>query len=369
MSETEVNDNEASGSEVTDSEESDDMAETGVMNAHRAVEEMFFGMSIGNSLDAYNGTAGKLRNDGLGTENVWGNPSITKEYVDAIKSTGINVIRIPVTWYTHMDDSTYEIDPEWMERVAEVVDYTLDDNTFVILNVHHDTGTNGWLKASDDNLDWKKEVHQSIWSQIAARFEGYSDHLLFEGHNELLNDQDEWSNPDMRAIAIDDELNQIFVDTIRASGGNNAERVLLITPYAASANSKMLRGLHIPEDSIEDGIIVEIHAYTPYYFTAPEFPDDKTWDQKEVEDTLKLISTTYRIMDIPVIIGEFGATPKNNDDQVIGWAQFYVSTCKQYGMKCCWWDNGITREYAIFDRKTGDCVKPELVNALLDAAR
>lgn len=362
---------EISEDETVDMEESaDDSNEPSLDDEYSArviIDEMIFGWNLGNTLDAYSGAAGVLRDDGLKTENCWGNPTTSQELIDTVKDTGINVIRIPVTWYTHMDSETYEIDSEWMARTKEIVDYAIDDNTYVIINMHHDTGTNGWLKASDNNLEWKKEVFASAWSQIADAFKDYDSHLLFEGYNEILNDQNEWSNPDSHSIDIVNELAQIFVDTVRATGGNNANRVLIVNPYCSGCGVAMLKNFKIPADSVDDALIVEVHAYSPYDFTAPEFPNVTTYKDSDITDTLKYVNNVFSEANVPVLIGEFGAVPKNNDPERLAWAKLFVETAASYGMPCIWWDNGILNEFAIIDRNNKNVAYEELLQVMLDA--
>ena len=162
------------------------------MNAAQLVEDIDFGWNLGNSLDSYVGTT--LGCQDLSSETSWGNPKSTQTLIDGVKASGVNAIRVPVTWYNHMDAS-YKIDDAWMDRVEEVVGYVLKDDMYCILNVHHDTGENGWLKASGTNLETKKAMYKAIWEQLAARFNSYGDKLIFEGFNEILDDSNEWVNP------------------------------------------------------------------------------------------------------------------------------------------------------------------------------
>jgi len=341
----------------------------GVPCAQEMVDSMTIGLSVGNSLDAFSGNNGVLHNDGLSTETVWGNPKVTKEYMDKVKGYGMDVIRIPVTWYNHVDPDTYEIDPAWLNRVHEVVDYAYDDETIVILNMHHDTGTEGWLKASDNDLDKKKEIYVALWAQIADSFKDYNYNLLFEGFNEMLDDNNEWSNPSARAVEIVNEYNQLFVDTVRSTDGKNPDRVLIVNSYCAGNGAKMLLKFNIPEDSASDRIIAEVHAYAPYQFTATEFPNVTTWSHGDVSDVLRFVNDTFKGKGVPVIIGEFGAVPKNNEDEILAYAEYYINHANVYGIKCLWWDNGIAREFALFDRNTGEAVKSELVETLINCAK
>ena len=138
--------------------------------ATEVVSDMVIGWNLGNALDSY--VAGET---GLATETSWGNPYSTKAMIDGIKEAGFNAVRVPVTWYNHMDASTNQIDKEWMDRVEEVVNYVLDNDMYCIINVHHDTGEKGWLKATENGIDVKKAKFKAIWEQVSERFGEYGD--------------------------------------------------------------------------------------------------------------------------------------------------------------------------------------------------
>lgn len=333
--------------------------------AAEILNDIVFGWNLGNTLDSHDGTElGK--NVGLGSETIWGNPKATQELIDLLKDNGINAVRVPVTWFNHMD-SNYVIDEEWMDRVQEVVDYVIHDDMYCILNVHHDTGAEGWLRASDTNLEENKAMFTAIWEQISERFGDYDRHLMFEGFNELLNDNNEWVNPDKRAVEITNELNQLFVDTVRASGGNNAERVLVVNTYCAGGNSQVTGGFVLPADSAENSLIVETHIYQPYPFTAEEYPGSKTWDKGSVDNYLKNIYTSFMQKGIPVIVGEFGCVDKENREERLSWAKYFMETCRKYGIKCFWWDNG--SGYKLINRRSLQVSQKDLLGMLVATAK
>lgn len=242
--------------------------------ASQIVEEITFGWNLGNSLDSYGSTA--IGSGSLSTETSWGNPTTTKEMIDLVKDSGINAVRVPVTWYNHMNND-YVIDAAWMNRVEEIVNYVIDNDMYCIVNVHHDTGEKGWLKASSNNLDQKKAMFTAIWEQVSENFAGYGDRLLFEGFNEILNDSNEWVNPNAEAVSITNELNQIFVDIVRKSGGNNSKRNLIVTTYCAGGNSQVTNGFVLPKDTVNNRLIVDAHIYQPFYFTSEFYPEVTTW--------------------------------------------------------------------------------------------
>ncbi len=333
--------------------------------AEEIVADMVIGWNLGNSLDSHE--AGKT---GLSTETSWGNPVSTKEMIDAIKAAGFNAVRVPVTWYNHMDVSTNEIHKEWMDRVEEVVNYVLDNDMYCIINVHHDTGEKGWLKASANGIDVKKARYQSIWEQVCERFGDYGDKLLFEGFNEILNEELEWTKPTEEAAQITNELNQLFVNTVRASGKKNATRCLILNGYAAGANRDVLKYFVLPEDTVENKLIVEAHIYQPYYFTSEISPDITDWanGKPTLESYIYNMYENFVKKGTPAIIGEFGAVDKNNDKQRQSWLRFFVDTCDKYGIKCFWWDNGNAAEYEIFDRTTLEITEPVLLEVMMTEA-
>lgn len=330
--------------------------------AQKLLNNIVFGWNLGNTFDSYNGTAFGAGN--LASETSWGNPATTEALFDLLKENGINAVRIPVTWFNHMD-SEYVIDEAWMNRVQEVVDYAVDRDMYVIINVHHDTGVNGWLKASDTDLDKKKEIFTKIWVQVSDRFRDYDETLMFEGFNEILNDKNDWTNPGQRAVEITNELNRIFVDTVRASGGNNASRILICNTYCAGAAHAMIDGFELPQDSVEGRLAVEAHVYAPYSFTASEFPDVKTWSKYDIYENLKALKERFVDNGIPVIIGEFGCVDKGNEEARVSWAQYFVETAEKAGLKCFWWDNGV--EFVIFSRKTLKLVQPNILGVIMAA--
>ncbi|MDE6673377.1 MAG: cellulase family glycosylhydrolase [Acetatifactor sp.] len=354
---------EAVAPETTETTDPETTADAGPATA--LVENIVFGWNLGNSLDSYSGTElGK--NEGLSSETAWGNPKTTQELIDLVRDSGVNAVRVPVTWYNHMD-SDYVIDEEWMDRVQEVVDYVIHDDLYCVINVHHDTGANGWLRASDTNLEENKAMFAAIWEQVSARFADYDEHLIFEGFNEILNDANEWVNPDSRAVEIVNELNQLFVDTVRVSGGNNAERVLIVNTYCAGGNSQVTRGFVLPADSAENSLVVEAHIYQPYYFTAEEFPKVTTWSKDTINSYLRNMYTSFVQKGIPVIVGEFGCADKGNAEERLSWAKYYMETCREYGIKCFWWDNGTA--YKVFSRRNLKISEANLLGTMIAAAR
>ncbi len=329
------------------------------------IAEMNTGWNLGNSLDAYDGT-------GLDTETSWGNPATTKEMIDTISGRGFNVIRIPVTWGPHMGAAPdYTVDEEWMNRVQEVVDYAIDDGMFVILDSHHEEA---WRIPDDAHIEAVSAQHIALWTQIAERFKDYGDHLIFDGLNEprVKDGPNEWSGGTSEGRACLTRLNQEFVDAVRATGGNNEKRLLLITSFASSAVIQTIGSLKIPED---DHIAVSIHAYTPYGFTYKVDADWalSEWDGSHNYEIDKVMNDLKRIFldkGVPVLITEYGAQNKDgNDEEVAKWVTHYLEEAKENGIVCVWWDNGCytdgNEQFAIFNRHDCTWYSEPVVDAIM----
>lgn len=336
-------------------------------NAQQVVADMGFGWNLGNSLDSYSGTTIGSNRGSTSSETAWGNPATTKAMIDMVRDSGVKTVRVPVTWYEHMDPNTYKIDDVWMNRVEEVVNYVLADDMYCIINVHHDTGEKGWLKANSRDLAKKEAMFASIWEQISENFADYGDKLLFEGFNEILDESaNQWWNPSSEACPIANKLNQSFVDIVRRSGGNNAKRVLVCNTYCAGANNEITSQFVLPTDTVSNRLIVQTHVYQPFEFTYEDYPEVTTWTKSPLDNVLNNINSTFVQRGIPVIIGEFGCANKNNMDQITSWAKYLVETCTKRGIGCIWWDNGT--QYKIYNRHTLKVSQPELLNAMLEAA-
>lgn len=302
------------------------------ISAWDLVSEMKIGWNLGNTLDATGGS-------GVDSETSWGNPTTTKEMVDVVKDAGFNVFRLPVTWDSHMD-ADYNVDPAWMARVHEVVDYAIDDGMFVILNTHHEE----WYFPTEADKEQDIEQLTALWSQIAEEFKNYDEHLIFEGLNEprLRETPKEWSGGDSESRDVVNEYEKAFYDTVRASGGNNDKRALMITGYAASSSRTCLQSILLP-DYNDEHLIISVHAYLPYSFAL----DKAGTDQFDADTDAAPIDTLFTDLDdlflsnhIPVIVGEFGCMNKMNDDERVECVEYYLSEAKEYGVPCVWWDNG-----------------------------
>ena len=229
-------------------------------SAKEIAADIYAGWNIGNTLEAIN--------NGVGSETAWGNPAITSAYVKAVKAAGFNAVRLPVSWAGHLTDkSTYTIDPTWISRVKQVVDYCYESGLYVIVNIHWD---GGWL---EDNItsDKKEAINaeqKALWTQIAYNLREYDQHLLFAGCNEP-------SVSDASGMAILREFEQTFVDAVRATGGRNYYRTLIIQGPSTDIDKTYELFGSMPTDKVTDRLMAEIHFYSPYNFCLME--KDESW--------------------------------------------------------------------------------------------
>lgn len=299
-------------------------------SAAQIISDIKVGWNLGNTLECYD-----YKDWTTNAEIAWGNPSTTKDMIKSVKSAGFNAIRIPVTWGEHMNGST--IDAAWLNRVKEVVDYAYNEDLFVILNMHHDDYI--WFKPNDGDYASCSEKLKSIWTQISDKFGSYGDRLLFEGMNEprTVGSSAEWSGGTAAERAVINKYEQDFVDTVRKSGGNNAKRTLVVTTYAASAESAAINDAVVPKD---DNVIISVHYYAPWKFV--NGTDKSFGDSQKNELSAKFSELKSRFIDkgVPVIIGEFGCFAAADEATRSQYYQYYVSEAKNKGIKCFVWDNG-----------------------------
>lgn len=313
-------------------------------SASEIVKTMNVGWCLGNTLDSYD--TGKT---GLSTETGWGNLKTTKEMIKSVKDSGFNSIRIPVTWGEHMNGDT--IDADWLARVKEVVDYAYNEDMFVILNMHHDDYI--WFEPQDSEYAADSAKLKSIWNQVASYFMDYGDRLIFEGMNEprTVGSANEWmgGTPEERAVIV--KYEQDFVDTVRKTGGNNSHRSLIITSYAASAETAAINDVIVPANA--GNIIVSVHYYAPWQFS--DGSSTEFGDSGKAELDAKFAELKQKFIDkgTPVIIGEFGCVNAAPESVRQEYYRYYISAAKKQGIKCFIWDNNVSsgeQSFGIFNR-------------------
>jgi len=347
------------------------------------VDAMGAGWNLGNTFDSYD----SAKNAGVSHETLWGNPKTTRQNIADIKAAGFNTIRIPVSWHNHVD-SNYVINPEWLSRVKEVVDWSMEEGLYVIINIHHDN-EKGYMYPTYDQLDVSKKYVTSIWSQLAATFKDYDEHLVFETLNEprLKDTDNEWwvdYKSDIGEETIDcvNQLNQAAVDAIRAEGSEyNLSRFIMCPGYCASPDFETISTFSLPDDSNaskENRILLSVHAYRPYGFALAE-PSDKqakkefsytsSKDYADIDDFMFNIYSKFTIKGIGVVIGEFGARDRDGNLQArTEYAAYYAAAARMYGYSYIWWDNGIFdgsgERFGIYDRRNNKFASPEIAKQL-----
>ena len=343
------------------------------------LRDMKCGWNLGNTFDAFNGYT--MHASGTGMETSWVGAKTTPKLISAIHEAGFNTIRIPVSWHNHVDQND-QIDREGIDRVREVAGWALDLGMYVIVNVHHDNDVK-YLYPDTTHYDRSAAYLSAVWSQMAEAFRDCDDHLILESMNEprLVGTQYEWnwmnSSSDCRLSAkYINQLNQLFVDIVRASGGNNATRYLAVPAYSAAPWNAADQLFQLPQDSVENRIIVSAHAYTPYNFALNTGSADRTFDlakdsskKSEIASFLNVLYNRFIIKGIPVMMDEFGALDKGGNTQDrVNFTAWYVASASTRGITCVWWDNhvfsGTGERFGLIRRTTCEWVYPDIVLAI-----
>lgn len=342
---------------------------------------------MGNQMDAFRGSVAR--------EGAWGNGRATRNTFRGIREAGFSTVRIPITWIGHIGDAPeYRIEPRRLERVAELVDYAEQEGLKVIINLHHDGAeTLHWLnikRATADeaaNEQIKAEI-SAVWRQIAERFRDKGEFLMFESFNEIHDG--EWGHGDNltdggRQYAILNEWNQLFVDVVRATGGNNRSRYLGVPSYSAKEECA-IEGFVMPEDSVEGRLMLSIHYYSPHDYTLENRYDEWGYmaavnngsyrDEEEMMSFFARIKEHFLDKGIAVYIGEFGCS-RRRDPQKESFRQYYLETfCRhaaQLSLPIILWDNGSRRggreSHGYLDHTTGEFISngERMVGAMVAA--
>ena len=358
----------------------EDVLSTDFLSAKETIAAMGAGWNLGNTLESNSGDttnmwierwSERLTSD---YEKAWGQVPVTRELIHMMREAGFRAIRVPVTWYPHMTSDYgfepgsavwrpsqypigYEVDKVWMARVKEVVDYVLAEDMYCIVNVHHDTGTSNthWLIASDENYEANNARFRGLWTQIAETFKDYDGRLLFEAYNEMTDSADSWcfasyNTPNRydetvatSAYSAINKYAQCFVDAVRATGGNNKDRNLIVSTYAACSgdgtwNNHLkdpLKEMKLPADEAKDHLIFEIHYY-PSFSTVPEA-------KSRVDALISSLNENLVSKGAPVIIGEWGAggNSKISYDSYrvnyLSFVKYFVQQTKANGMATFYW--------------------------------
>ena len=318
-----------------------------VNEAHQMVLDMGAGINIGNSLDSCDwNTMFTVAEEPEKYETTWGNNEISDQLIGMIADKGFKTVRIPVTYMNHMSDDG-NVDQEWLDRVQEVADLVLAHHMYCIIDIHHDTEDSGWIKADQSNYDSNEEKVRNMVTIIAERFKDYDSHLILEGFNEMVDMQGNWSKAPENSYKVMNMWNQLFVDTVRATGAGNKSRYLLVNLYAAAVDGKGIDQFVLPQDTCSDRILVGVHGYT-------------------TSDNMK---KTFRLMKelsdegYAVVIGEYGVklSAQMTQGDRMTYVQNYINYAKKLEVCPIWWDDGgnfknvsEVNSYAIMDRQNNE---------------
>lgn len=326
-------------------------------SAKELTVKMTIGWNLGNSLDS---TGSRVTFDSAPrvAATAWGNEEPTKELFEAVKAAGFDTVRIPTTWYQHMKydnaQQKYIISEDWLAYVKQTVDYAYDLDMFVILNVHHEEWANV-PKFTDATYATAAQMLTDIWSAVAETFADYDQHLIFEAMNEPrqtgLGSSVEWGSGDVRSQKYINDLNAVMVNVVRSQGSAaNKERLIMLPGYAASNSSEAVRAIEIPKNG--GNIAISVHAYYPYSFAMDssnmanhEFPGKSGYGEDYESSITYLFNQLKQISEeknVPIIMGECGASDFNNTDSRARWATYFLTKAKEAGVVCVFWDNHAT---------------------------
>ena len=356
------------------------------------------GWNLGNTFDSaeYGNKNNKLKaSNGKSYETAWGMPETTEKMIYTVAAKGFKTIRIPISWHNHITDGdNYTIDPEWLARVKVVVDWARKNKMFVIINIHHDNLTSAQMSTtygfsvnpdSSSEQETSKKYIKRIWEQVADYFKDYDNHVIFELLNEprnmdLANPFNPSSSEESACNGVIKQYEQVALDAVRASGGNNANRFVMVPYYAASPwkNSSW----SLPTDSASDKLLISTHAYDPYTFAMYDGSTDNTDFSESVEgaelkNLFDSLDTKWVSQEHGVVMGEGSCSDKGNTSDRLAWFKSYVAKAKAINCPLILWDNMATistgatnasERHGYFNRNNCTWYFEELVNAMITTA-
>lgn len=294
------------------------------MTANEYAKDMGIGINLGNTMEAYEATDCEKPsytwiptigdNTPQDYETCWGAVPTTQEVIDGMKNEGFDTVRIPVFWGNMMEnDGTYTINEDYIGRVEEIVQYCMNAGVYAVINIHH---FDEFIIRRNDLEDCKK-IFNTLWTQIADRFKDYSDYVVFEGFNEYLGGKQFDDNgiladlPADKAYELTNTLNQVFVDAVRATGGNNAERLLIVSGYWTNIDLTTAPEFRMPEDTAKDKLMVSVHYIDNSMFWSNKVGGQEWMDY--IKDQCKELKSAFTDRGIPVFVGETTANyPSSN---------------------------------------------------------
>jgi endoglucanase len=310
------------------------------VDAWQAATLMGMGVNIGNTLE-----------NTSQWETGWGNPRITKEYINSLAALGFKSVRLPVAWDTYARAD--RIQPDKLARIGEIVDWITAAGMFCIVNIHWD---GGWIDSSNQERfpdtyatfsAAAERKYRSYWSQIASFFAGKNERLLFEALNEETNFARMGSPQD--AYATLKKVNQLFIDTVRKTGGNNAKRLLIVAGYFTDIGKTTSSEYGLPTDSVLHRLFISVHYYTPWRFVGVTegtswVKMQSTWgspsDVAELERLFDALQEFCTRNDLPAFIGEFGVTEKKETASRVRWMSSVARAALSRKMVPVLWEVG-----------------------------
>lgn len=376
------------------------------ISAMELARKMECGWNLGNTMDARDNWSAQSKkspfNEGLKSETDWSEELTTEAIIKTGIKSGYKTIRLPVTWKNHLIDNNYTIDPQWMARVKQIVDWSINAGYYVILNEHHSVHDDmhtplqhceGYMVRTEDEKE-SKAFLQAIWKQICATFNNdYDEHLIFETMNEPRNTAHEhcWNpqpdtckecNTDVRLLK---EYNQLILDTIRASGGNNQNRFVMIPAMGTSIEHALSPSFSLPKDSAKDKLILTVHLYPlDSGGTGKGSHHFDSVTKNSITSKVRALAESYTSKGIPVVFGEVGAArtggtewvdgkEKKITDYVVTYEDrlncftYFAQQTGKYSMPLINWDCGGKYGMATVDRKNCKIVEPDYVEAVINA--
>lgn len=348
-----------------------DSAGMDVLTSVEFVETLGVGWNLGNALDALDTTTGER------SETLWGNPIISESLVQSVANAGFDTVRLPVAWSDFSDDASFTISQERMQRVQDVVDLILAADMKVMLNLHWD---GGWMQPTYEEKDYVNNRLAIMWRQIARNFRDYDARLMFAGSNEVMVEGD-YSTPSEEYYSSQNSFNQTFVEAVRSTGGKNAFRYLVVQGFNTNIDHTV-NFLMIPNDSVDNRLLVEVHFYDPYEFTLDASSSATQWgegannqakaqwpsDERHVDGQFKKMHDEFVANGIGVVLGEYGVEARDGDPQFESfrslWLAYVTNAALNNGMAPMVWDNGYESGMGLFNRTNGQQTRPELIKVL-----
>jgi endoglucanase len=324
------------------------------------------GINLGNTLEA------------VPTATSWGNPEPSLKLMRSIRAAGFRSIRIPAAW-SQYSDSEHKIDSKWMAHVTGVVKMARKANLYVLLNVHWD---GGWLQPTYERRVSTERRLRRFWTQIATNFSAFDEGLLFAGTNEV-HVEGQYGPPTAENEEVQNGFNQIFIETVRATGGKNRNRFLVIQSYNTDIDAAVKSNAVMPRDTVKGRLMMEVHFYSPYNFTlnekskiwqwgatAKDPAATETWaNESYIDSQFQKVRTTFVDNGVPVLLGEYGVGLKPNFPAMVEyqklWEQYVTDSAMRHGMVPMYWDIGAG--IGMFDRSTGSQRNPDQVSWLVKA--